>query len=159
MAIAMSLFSIYLMIKSTELPIGWIPELGPGGGAFPFWLSAGMLLCCIAILINWFRKSSPPARSTDVYMSPAAWRQFAISAGSLGVTILLFHFIGVYFAIPIYLIFAMRTMGGHSWRLCGAVAFTTVVVTFLFFEIALNITLPKGLTEPLFYPLYDIFYH
>jgi hypothetical protein len=32
------------------------------------------------------------------------------------------------------------------------------VVLFLFFEIALNITLPKGLTEPLFYPLYDIFF-
>jgi hypothetical protein len=52
----------------------------------------------------------------------------------------------------------MRVMGGHSWRLCGAVALSVVVVTFLFFEITLNITLPKGMTEPLFYPLYDFFY-
>jgi len=32
-------------------------------------------------------------------------------------------------------------------------------VTFLFFDIALNITLPKGLSvieEQIFYPLYDI---
>ena len=158
MAIVMGLFSVYLMIKSAELPIGWIPEQGPGGGAFPFWLSVGMLLCCIAMVINWLRKSSPPARSTEAYMSPQAWKQFAISAGSLGVTIGLFHIIGVYFAIPMYLIFSMRTMGGHSWRLCGAVAFGVVVVTFLFFEITLNIVLPKGVTEPLFYPLYDIFF-
>jgi hypothetical protein len=33
----------------------------------------------------------------------------------------------------------------------------TPVVTFFFFEIALHITLPKGYTEPLFYPLYDWF--
>ncbi len=158
MAIAMGLFSVYLMIKSAELPIGWIPEEGPGGGAFPFWLSAGMLFCCIAVVINWARKSSPPARSTEAYMSPQAVKQFFISAGSLGVTIGLFHIIGVYFAIPIYLIFSMRMMGGHSWRLCGVVALSVVVVTFLFFEITLNITLPKGMTEPLFYPLYDIFY-
>ncbi|MCH7486384.1 MAG: tripartite tricarboxylate transporter TctB family protein, partial [Proteobacteria bacterium] len=31
------------------------------------------------------------------------------------------------------------------------------VVSFFFFEIALRKTLPKGFTEPLFYPLYDIF--
>ena len=117
-----------------------------------------MLLCCFAMIINWARKSSPPARSTEAYMSLPALKQFAISAGSLGVTIGLFHIIGVYFAIPIFLIFSMRMMGGHSWRLCGAVAFGVVVVTFLFFEITLNIVLPKGLTEPLFYPLYDIFY-
>ena len=32
------------------------------------------------------------------------------------------------------------------------------LLTFLFFEIALTIELPKGLTEPLFYPIYDLFY-
>ena len=36
MAVFMALFSIYLMWKSAELPIGWIPEEGPGGGAFSF---------------------------------------------------------------------------------------------------------------------------
>ncbi len=42
----------------------------------------------------------------------------------------------------------------------GAVALAMPVATFLFFEIALNITLPKGLPvieETIFYPLFDIF--
>ena len=47
MAIVMGLFSIGLMWKSTELEIGWIPDRGPGGGAWPFWLSAAMLVCCV----------------------------------------------------------------------------------------------------------------
>jgi hypothetical protein len=53
--------------------------------------------------------------------------------------------------------FYMHVNGQHSWRLKVAVAAGTDIVAFFFFEIALNITLPKGVTEPLFYPLYDIF--
>ena len=34
----------------------------------------------------------------------------------------------------------------------------TPVITFLFFEIALKIALPKGFTDELFYPIYDLFY-
>ena len=41
--------------------------------------------------------------------------------------------------------------------LTGAFAVTTPIVTFFFFEVALRITLPKGYTEELFYPLYDWF--
>ena len=45
MGLVMGVFSLYLMWKSAELPIGWIPDEGPGGGAWPFWLAAGMLAC------------------------------------------------------------------------------------------------------------------
>ena len=62
MAIMMGAFSIYLMVKSAELPIGWIDEEGPGGGTWPFWLSTIMLISCSGILINWFSDgSSMPA--------------------------------------------------------------------------------------------------
>ena len=50
MAILMGVFSLYLMVKSAELPIGWIPDEGPGGGAWPFWLSVMMLLSCVGII-------------------------------------------------------------------------------------------------------------
>jgi len=50
MGIVMGVFSLYLMWKSAELPIGWIAGEGPGGGAWPFWLSAVMLLSCFAIV-------------------------------------------------------------------------------------------------------------
>jgi len=82
---------------------------------------------------------------------------FLASAGSLTVMIGLIHFIGVYFAVPLLLIFYMRYMGNHSWLLTSSLAIATPVVVFFFFEIALTLTLPKGLTEPLFYPLYDAF--
>ena len=84
-------------------------------------------------------------------------RVFLTGAVSLTVTIGAIYLVGVYGAIPMLLIFYMKFIGRHTWPLTIALAVTFPVVTFFFFEIALTITLPKGLTEPLFYPLYDIF--
>ncbi len=157
MALVMALFSLYLMWKSTELPIGWIPDEGPGGGAFPFWLSLGMLVCCLWMLVRWVARASPPSRSTEPYMTPQTLKWFLLVAGSLTVMIGLIHIIGVYGAVPLFLIFYIRFLGRHSWVITGALAVCTPIAAFFFFEIALKKTLPKGFTEPLFYPLYDIF--
>ncbi len=157
MALVMAVFSLYLMWKSAELPIGWIPEEGPGGGVFPFWLSVGMLLCCVAIIIRWVFRLSPLSQSTEIYMDSESFKMFLLVAGSLAVMIGLIHIIGVYGAIPLYLVFYLRVMGRHSWLTTGSLALSIPVVSFFFFEIALRKTLPKGFTEPLFYPLYDIF--
>jgi len=61
----LALFSLYLMWKSTELPVGYISGQGPGGGAWPFWLSLVMLLACGMIALNWWRGTSPPAQSDE----------------------------------------------------------------------------------------------
>jgi len=156
MAVIMAIVSISLMWKSAELPIGWIPREGPGGGAFPFWLSAGMLVCCIWIIVRWFRGYFDSYGDT-LYMDKETVRVFLTGAVSLTVTIGAIYLVGVYGAIPMLLIFYMKFIGRHTWPLTIALAVAFPVVTFFFFEIALTITLPKGLTEPLFYPLYDIF--
>ncbi len=157
MALVMAVISILLMWKSAELPIGWIPEEGPGGGAFPFWLSAGMLVCCLGVIANWITRASPPSQSTEPYMDRHAVKSFLLVGGSLTVMIGLIHVIGVYGSVPLYILFYVRFMGRHSWTTTAALAIGMPVASFFFFEIALKKTLPKGFTEPLFYPLYDIF--
>ena len=158
MGLVMGVFSLYLMWKSAELPIGWIAGEGPGGGSWPFWLATGMLACCIAIVVRGAKGLTPESRSEEPFMDFRAFRLFLLNAGALTVMIGLFHIIGAYGAIPAFLIFYLRFMGGHSWRLTGAFAVVTPVLTFLFFEIALQKTLPKGYTEPLFLPIFDFFY-
>lgn len=156
-AIVLAFLSIGLMVKSAELPIGWIADEGPGGGAFPFWLGAGMFACCVWTFVKWLRGASVYSGSDEPYMDRHTLMLFVTAAGSLTVMIGLIHFIGVYFAIPALLVFYVRFVGRHSWWLTAALAAATPVVTFFFFEIALRITLPKGYTEPMFYPLYDLF--
>lgn len=158
MAIVLAVFSGYLMWKSAELEIGWIPKRGPGPGAFPFWLAAGMLVCSLWVILRWFRGVGPFAESEEPYMDRHALNQFLLGAGSLGVMIGLIHFIGVYGSVPLFLIFYMRVLGGHTWLKTATLAIVTPIATFLFFEIALKITLPKGLTEAMFYPIYDLIY-
>ena len=62
-AVLLALCSIGLMVKSAELNIGWIEGRGPGSGAWPFWLSTGMLLCCIWTMVRWFKKVTPESVS------------------------------------------------------------------------------------------------
>jgi hypothetical protein len=157
MAVVMAIFSLYLMWKSSELPIGWEPKRGPGGGAFPFWLSLGMLICCIVIIVRTKLRATPESRSSEPYMDRASLKLFLISAGSLTAMLTGIHFVGVYVVIPLFFVFYIRIIGRHSWLTTGAIALITPVVTFFFFEIGLKILLPKGVTEPLFYPLYAIF--
>jgi hypothetical protein len=157
MAVLMAVFSFYLMSKSAELEIGWIPKEGPGGGAFPFWLAVGMLVCSLLIIIRWFRRANEHAYSKKPYMDRQTVALFAIVAGSLTVTIGLIQVVGVYVAIPIFIAFYMRVVGSHRWLISGSIAAAAPVILFFFFEIALKITLPKGVTEPMFYPLYSMF--
>jgi len=158
MGIVMGVFSLYLMWKSAELPVGWISGEGPGGGAWPFWLATGMLLSCVAIVIRCAKRLTPESQSEEPFMTGRTFRLFLLNSGGLIGMVGLFHVVGAYGAIPVFLIFYLRFMGGHTWRLTGIFAVVTPVITFLFFEIALQKTLPKGFTEPLFLPLFDFFY-
>ena len=157
MALALGVLSAYLMVKSAELPIGWIPREGPGGGAFPFWLSAGMLVCCVFIVLRWVLRQSPVSRSAELYFNSAARGTVMTVIVALTLMIGSIHIIGIYFAIPLFLLYYVRVIGRHNWLLSLGVSISAPVISFFFFEIALHITLPKGYSEPLFYPLYDIF--
>jgi hypothetical protein len=158
MALLMGTFSIYLMVKSNELPVGWIKGSGPGGGTWPFWLSAIMLMSCCGILFNWYRKHGPVASSTRIYIQSHVLGDVGAVAGALIVTVALFSFIGIYGALPIFLMFYLRFLGRHTWWLSGTLSILIPVVIFYFFEITLKIILPKGITEPLFLPLYKMFF-
>jgi hypothetical protein len=158
MALMMGSFSIYLMYKSAELPIGWIDGEGPGGGAWPFWLATIMLVSCLGILFNWIRRHGPIANSEKAYIESRVLMDIGAVALSLIVTVGLFSFIGIYGALPLFLIFYLRFLGKHSWRLTTVLAIGIPVLIFWFFEVTLKIILPKGITEPLFIPLYKIFF-
>lgn len=157
MAIMMGIFSIYLMYKSYELPIGWIDEEGPGGGAWPFWLAAIMLISCIGILVNWLRKLGPIATSTKTFIRSDVLIEVGAVALALILTVASFSVIGIYGALPLFMLFYLKVLGKHSWRLSISIAVIFPIIIFFFFEITLKIILPKGLTEPLFIPLYKIF--
>jgi len=158
MAIFLALCSIGLMVKAAELPIGWVKKSGPGSGAWPFWLSAGMLLCCLWTIVRWFRGITPESRNTNIFVSRTALYVVGVTVTSLVVLLILSHTVGMYFGLLLFMAFYLRVMGGHSYTLSISLAILVPVIVFLFFEWALNIPIPKGISEPMFYPIYDLIY-
>lgn len=164
MALVMGAFSVFLMIKSADLPVGWLPGEGPGGGAFPFWLAAIMAGCCGLIIVRWGVRQSAPSRVETPFLDSRGRRLFMLYGGSLLLMILLISGagpvpgVGVYVSVPLFLLFHLRFIGNHGWPLTLAFASLSPVILFLFFELALTITLPKGMTDPWFDPIYDLIY-
>jgi hypothetical protein len=158
MAAALMLLSVYFMVHATVLPIGWARGQGPGGGAFPFWLSAIMFLAAAGIFVRELLAAYADRGSRRTFIGRGALRDILIVAGSLLVTIGAIHFVGAYVAVAAFLVFYLRVMGRARWRTIAGLCVATPIVMFFFFEVTLKILLPKGITEPLFIPLYAQFF-
>jgi hypothetical protein len=158
MAIALTLLSVAFMVKSAELSIGWVPGRGPGAGAWPFWLSLGMLITCLATIYRWFKGVTPESRSTEVFMTKGAVSIVGTAVAALTALLIGIQTIGIYFSLILFLLFFIRIVGRHAWLTTLAIALLTPVFIFCLFEWALTIPLPKGLSEPLFYPIYGLIY-
>ena len=156
-AAVLALMSIYLMWKSTELEVGYITGEGPGGGAWPFWLSGIMLICTGFIAVNWFRQTSPPSQSTEPFLDDYGKKMLLQVGGGLFGFLTAVHIVGFYGAMFLFMIYYMRFLGRHGWVQTLTIATALTVISFFFFDIAMRIVLPKGYLEPLFIPLYDMF--
>ena len=156
----LALFSIYLMMESAKLNVGYITGEGPGGGAWPFWLSAIMLVCTGFIAFNWFQRTSPPSQSDEPVLDSYGKKSLLLVSGGILGFIALIDIISMYGAMAVFLIYYVRFLGRHSWLLTLMLAIALPIAFFFFFEGLMRITMPKGLafTEPFYNILYDIIY-
>lgn len=156
----LALFSLYLMWKSTELPIGYIADQGPGGGAWPFWLSLIMLISCGFTAFNWWRRATPASRSDEPVLDSYGWRMLIYVGGGIVVFVGLVEIISMYGAIAVFLFYYLWFLGRHSLALSLSLSLITPIAFFFFFEGAMRITMPSGMpfTDPVFNVLYDIIY-
>lgn len=156
----LAVLSIYMMWKSTELNIGYVKGTGPGGGAWPFWLSAIMLICTILIAINWARRTSPPSQSTEPVLDAEGRKMLIQVGGGIFGFIALTGIISIYGAMALFLFYYVWFLGRHKLWLSLVISLVTPIIFFFFFEGLMRITMPKGLsfTEPFYNVLYDIIY-
>lgn len=156
----LAILSLYLMWKSTELPIGFIPDTGPGGGAWPFWLSGIMLLCCGWSAVNSWRGKTPASQSDEPVLDSYGWRTVILVGGGIIGFVALINIVSMYGAVAIFLFYYLWFLGRHGLPLSLTISLVTPVALFFFFEGAMQITMPSGLpfTDPVFNVLYDIIY-
>lgn len=156
----LAVLSIYMMWKSTELNVGYIKGEGPGGGAWPFWLSAIMLVCTGLIVLNAVRRTSPPSQSTEPVLDAEGRKMLLQVFGGIFVFVALVGIISMYGAMLVFLFYYLWFLGRHSLKLSLTISILTPIVFFFFFEGLMRVTLPKGMrfTDPFFNVLYNIIY-
>jgi len=156
----LALFSLYLMWKSAELPIGYIRGQGPGGGFWPFWLALGMLLSCLASAWKWWRVKSPASQSDEPFLDSFGWSSLLHVGGGIVAFVALISVVSMYGAVALFLFYYLRILGRHSWFLTLTMSILLPVGLFFFFEAVMLISMPQGMpfTQPVFDLLYDIIY-
>ncbi len=156
----LAVLSIYMMWKSTELNIGYIKGEGPGGGAWPFWLSGIILICTALIAYNAARRTSPPSQSDEPVLDAEGRKMLIEVFGGIFVFVALVGIISMYGAMLVFLFYYLWFLGRHSLKLSLIISIATPVVFFFFFEALMRVTLPKGMgfTEPFYNWLNTIIY-
>ena len=157
-AVILALSSLALMIKSMENRITWNAEENMGAGFLPFYLSLGMLICCVLVIINFFLKRTPQSKDENPFIDPEAFKFVSVTLVSLIVLVFAIGYLGIYFSLIFFLAFYLRYFSDKSVLFITLFSLITPVLTFLFFEWLLKIPLPQGISEPLFYPVYDFMY-
>lgn len=159
-AAVLALLSIYMMYESADLNIGYTFGEGPGGGAWPFWLSAIMLITTGFIALNWYRRTSPPSQSEEPVLDAYGRKTLVLVGAGLIGFVALINIISMYGAMLVFLIYYLKFLGRHSWFLTLTMAIGMPIGFFFFFEGLMRINFPKGLsfTEPFFNVMYDIIY-
>jgi putative tricarboxylic transport membrane protein len=153
-AAALMGLGLYFMWHATVLPIGWVEGQGPGGGAFPFWLSAIMVAAAGVVLV----RSLAERGVRQPFFVPAMLRPVIFVALALIITTIGIDIVGAYLALSGFMVWYLRIFGHRGWALTVLLTLATQVFLFFFFEVTLKILLPKGITEPLFFPLYALFF-
>ena len=157
-AVVLALCSIALMIKSAQNRITWSAEENMGAGFLPFYLSLGMLICTILTIVKFILKKSPQSKDTSAFIDPEAFKFVSVTLISLIVLVFTIGYLGIYFSLIFFLAFYLRYFSEKSISFITIFSLTTPILTFLFFEWLLKIPLPQGISEPLFYPVYDVMY-
>jgi putative tricarboxylic transport membrane protein len=140
-SLLMLVLAVLVAWESLKLDIGWGLN-GPGGGFFPFWLAVGLGICCLVILTQAIRRTSPAMRQPLV--RPGGWVPILKVALPAMAMVALTELIGLYAAAALYIGFYMRWIGKHHWLLVLAVSIGVPVASYVIFDKWFLIPMPKG---------------
>ena len=157
-AVFLALCSLALMYKSAQNRITWSAEENMGAGFLPFYLSLGMFICTVITITKFILKRSPQSTNNEPFVDAVAFKYVFVTMISLVVLVFAIGYLGIYFSLIFFLAFYLRYFSEKSNSFILNFSITTPILTFLFFEWLLKIPLPQGISEPLFYPVYDVMY-
>lgn len=154
MAIALATLSLAIMYKAGERPswsgearfsnVGFGEDGAPQGGFWPFWVCAIMFVCSVWVLVNGILKLSPVAKREEPYLDRHGINVVLTVGVPVFLLVLLTDYISMYFSMALFLFYYLFVLGRHGVILSTAMAAVVPFWMYLFFDITMTRTLPKG---------------
>jgi putative tricarboxylic transport membrane protein len=172
MAIVLALLSFGIMWKSGERPdwsgephfsnIGFGEDGAPQGGFWPFWVCAIMFVCSIWVFVNGLLRRSAQSKLDEPYLDGHGIKILLTVAFPVFMLVLLTGIISMYAAMILFLFYYTFFLGRHGWLLSLSLALVLPFWMYLFFDITMTRTLPKGILwvdDTIYTPLGSWFRH
>lgn len=143
--VALILMAVGIIVLADAIRLGFRWGMsGPAPGFFPFYMSIGIILCTIFIMlraIKTYKKEGPGKR----LILPGGLTQiFWVLIPAAGM-VLLTELIGIHLATVLYLIFSMRVIGKMGWIKLILISLLVPLAVYIVFDKLFLIPLPEGL--------------
>jgi len=149
-ALILAIGAAILVREALRLPVGWT-SIGPGSGFFPFWLSIGVAVTAVVIVMKSVRVPATSGRDAP-FIRPTAWKPLLIVFLPMVGVIAALRYLGIYIGGGLYLAGYMTFVGRHRWISIILVSVLIPVALFFIFERWFILPMPKGrLLEYLLY--------
>ena len=149
MALSIAILVEIQVYQGTKQPIGWEGGVGPQAGWFPFYLAVLMLICSLIVLIPKVVQAAKEGLADGPFVSAEGLKAVLWAFGPMLVYVFTIPWLGFYLGSSLYLIYYLRIVGKHSWKLSLSTGAFFSVTVFMIFERALRLTLAKGFIEPI----------
>lgn len=139
------LLGLVLMWEAARVPIAWT-DVGPGAGFFPFWLSAGVVVCGAILAAQNLQASmaNGGGKKVKVFIPPEARRPLLVAFVPMVLLVAFVRYLGIYLGGGLYLAAYMTAVGRYKWLPTLLVSVLVPTVLFMLFERWFLLPMPKG---------------
>ena len=136
--LALAALGAYILVTAHRW--NYMTEEGPGAGFFPMWYGGVMLALSILLVVGAVVKPSQRAqvRWKDVSRAMTAWAAFVVCVAIMPI-------VGFAIAFALLTAFVVKVMCGERLRTALIVAIVGSAGFYALFELALDLSLPRGL--------------
>jgi putative tricarboxylic transport membrane protein len=150
LGVVLLLFALYIGRESSLIESG--AEFGMGPGFMPFWLSVGLGITSLVLLIRAVALPAGRFEPTFVPDRAGGMRVVLVFAGYL-IAILVMKPLGLPVSMAILTAATMPVFGSRSWKAIALTAILTLFGVYLVFGRWLGVPLPMGILEEIL-PIY-----
>ena len=139
------LLAVLLFFQSRGLAI-W-EETGPSEGFFPLALSILLGLLSLIILIQAYLRAKGPEEVFQILGGNKS--KFVFYCGSFFIFGLIFPWVGYSLALTAFLVFILKRVEKQSWKTTLSVTLSSIVGSYVIFQVLFSIPLPEGILSPI----------